>query len=634
MFLKRRAIYKLFLIVLACLTGLSTVGAQTTLATVSGDYKGSLDEGDMEPLHVVLHVRLSSPTTLTGTIDSPDQDAFGIICANFVLSGNEFSYTVPEDHVSYKGIVSAAGNTITGNSTQGKDKPLPLVLTRIVPQAFSGDSRWVHFGPDKKLVYGTTPRGDRIPDFSSAGYRGGGVALPHVATRVKISPTGGADDTPAIQAALDRVAKLVPGKQGTHGAVELAPGTYHLKGTLHMNVSGVVLRGAGAMGTDATVLEMSGDPHTAIEIKGDFRKRELEPGTTLADSYVPAGATVIHVANAADIHPGDTLQIVKPVTPEWVHFMGMDHLVRNGKPANWVQNDIRVLRQVVSVKGNAVTLKVPLTDSFDAQFYPDVKPAVTRVEITGRIVETGAEDLRISAPDRTIAYRVDPEFDGIVMSNVLDSWLRGIAFVDITNSVAIDQNAQRLTVVNIDVTQHATVTSRAEPFDFRVQGTQILLDRCTGKGDWVSFIATQSHSEGPVVVLHCKFTGHGQIEGHQRWSTGLLVDSSAIEHGNMYLRNRGIMGSGHGWSIGWSVLWNDEAVVFTVQNPPGAMNWAIGDKGIQEDSPTPGSTDGISLPSGIIESVGKHIQPNSLYLEQLRERRGSAAIKAIGYRAE
>src|SRR5580704_13741385 len=107
--------------------------------------------------------------------------------------------------------------------------------------------------------------------------------------------------------------------------------------------------------------------------------------------------------------------------------MGMDHLVRDGKPQEWVKNDIRVLRQVVSIEGNAVKLSVPLTDSFDAEFYPGIQPAVTRVEITGRIAETGIENLKILAPNRSIAYRVDAEFDGIVMNNVLDSWLRGLA---------------------------------------------------------------------------------------------------------------------------------------------------------------------------------------------------------------
>jgi hypothetical protein len=636
MFLKEKPMLKLTLIVFICLICLGPLRAQTTLTSVAGDY-----EGTSGSLHLRLHVRLSSPTTLTGTLDSIDEDAFGIPCTEFVLSGTQVSFTLPSVSDNYKGEISADGNTITGRLDEGH--PVPLVFTRIVHAANSAteksaslsNSQWVHFGSDRKLVYARTPKGDRIPDFSSAGYRGGGVALPHATTRLNISPAGGEDDTPVIQAALDRVAKLTPGAHGLRGAVELAPGTFHLKSTLHMNASGVVLRGAGSEGPGATVLEMTGEPHLAIEMKGDFHQRELGPATTLTDSYVPAGATLIHVANAADIHPGDTLEIVKPVTPQWIHFMGMDHLVRDGKPQDWVKNDIRVLRQVASVEGNVVKLSVPLTDSFDAQFYPGIQPPVTRVEITGRTAETGIENLKILAPNRSIAYRVDPKFDGIVMNNVLDSWLRGLAFVDTTNSVRIDHNAERLTVANVDVTQHDTVTSSAKPFDFSVQGSQILLDRCTGKGDKVSYVATQSHSEGPVVVLHCRFSGSdGQIEGHQRWSTGLLVDSSVVQGGDIYLRNRGIMGSGHGWTLGWSVLWNDEANFFLVQNPPGAMNWAIGNKGAEGGAQMPGSTDGVHLPRGMIESVNKHVEPNSLYLEQLRERRGSAAIKAIGYRAE
>jgi hypothetical protein len=379
---------------------------------------------------------------------------------------------------------------------------------------------------------------------------------------------------------------------------------------------------------------MTGDPHMAIEIKGDFQSRKLGPATTLTDSYVPAGATLIRVANALGIRPGDTLEIVKPVTPQWIHFMGMDHLVRNGKPEEWVKNDIRVLRQVASIRGDAVTLSVPLTDSFDAQFYPGTQPAVVREEITGRIAETGIENLRIVAPNRSIAYRVDPEFDGIVMDNVLDSWLRGLAFEDTTDSVRIDHHAERLTVVSVDVTQHSAVTSDAEPTDFSVQGSEILLDRCTGRGNSVSYVATQSHSEGPVVVLHCRFSGDGVIEGHQRWSTGLLVDGCEVPGGDINLMNRGIWGTGHGWTTGWSVLWNDDANVFLVQTPPGALNWAIGDKGQQAAATMPGSTDGARLPRGMTESVGKHVRPYSLYLEQLRESKGAAAVTAIGYRSE
>jgi len=510
---------------------------------------------------------------------------------------------------------------------------LAATIAQVLGLAACAQSSWVHLGAKGRLIYRTTSHGDRIPDFSSAGYRGGGVALPFVKQRMKVSPTGGPDDTPAIQAALDKVARLAPDAYGERGAVELAPGHFHLVGTLAIHASGVVLRGTAAIGPTASVLELTGAPHLAISIQGEFHQRALRPATWLVDRYVPAGATTIHIADASAIHAGDWLEIVKPVTPAWVHFMGMDHLMRNGKPETWVRNNIRVLRRVASVEGNAVRLQVPLTDSFDARFYSARQAEVTRVEVVGRIAGVGVENLQILAPDRSIAYRVDAEFDGIDMDDVVDSWLRYVAFIDTTDSVRIDQHAERLTILGVDVQQQSIVTSQAQPFDFRVNGSQILLDRCTGQGDRVTYVGTQSRSEGPVVLLHCRFRGGGKIEGHQRWSTALLVDGCELPDGELDLRNRGEMGSGHGWTLGWSVLWNNKASTITVQDPPGVLNWSIGDVGYQEDAPMPVfDTPGPPLPRGVIESSGHPVEPASLYLEQLRDRLGPQAVAAIGYR--
>jgi len=64
------------------------------------------------------------------------------------------------------------------------------LLTALVTGVASGAiateqvrSDWVYPGPDGKLVYKTTPAGDKIMDFSHAGYLGGGVPLPGENTR-------------------------------------------------------------------------------------------------------------------------------------------------------------------------------------------------------------------------------------------------------------------------------------------------------------------------------------------------------------------------------------------------------------------------------------------------------------------
>lgn len=71
--------------------------------------------------------------------------------------------------------------------------------------------------------------------------------------------------------------------------------------------------------------------------------------------------------------------------------------------------------------------------------------------------------------------------------------------------------------------------------------------------------------------------------------------------------NRGAMWSGHGWTMGWGVVWNTVAKSYVIQMPPGSANWGIGDRGEQllgkMQTYDPGSELPL-LPQGIIESQG------------------------------
>jgi hypothetical protein len=508
--------------------------------------------------------------------------------------------------------------------------PRTLALVLLLTTPLTAQSKWAHLGPDGRLIYAHSPTGDRIVDFSYAGYHAGGVALPNVAAIRTLKPSG-ADDTAALQSAIDAVSALPP---ASRRAIQLAPGIFHLATTLNIAASGIVLRGSGPDEATGTTLQLTGNPHLALKIAGQFKQTPIGKPTTLTDAYVPSGTTVIHLADTSNLHPGDTLLLVKPVTPAWLKFMGMDTLQRPDRPEHWVGEDLTVRRRIASVNGNAVTLEVPLTDDIDTKFLNGVPPPVTHIEVTGQISETAVEDLRIAAPARSVDYREDAEFDGIDITATVDSWVRNVVLQDTTNSISIALNTERITVFKVDVQQRLAVTSSAKNFEFSSNGTQILFDRITGHGDDVFFFATQARQQGPVVVLHCHFTGDGRIEPHQRWSTGLLVDSCDVPNGGINLKNRGTMGSGHGWTIGWSVLWNNTTASLLVQLPPGTANWSIGDHGEQQSAamPVTGSHGhGPLLRGGVIESPNKPVQPASLYLEQLRERLGPAALTAIGY---
>ncbi|HEV2134553.1 MAG TPA: hypothetical protein VGR47_09820 [Terracidiphilus sp.] len=520
------------------------------------------------------------------------------------------------------------------NSTRAVLRRIFVLLAALFfgcSSSFAQQSRWVHQGTDGKLVYTYTSRGDRIPDFSYAGYEGGGVALPRVSAKRVVKPSG-ADDTDAIQAAIDAVSAL-PLINGFRGAVELAPGQFRCARTLLITTSGVVLRGAGD-GDNGTTIEMTGVPHLALRIAGQLQQSDLGVDTTITDAYVPAGASVIHVADAANLHPGDLLLIRKPVTQSWTHFMGMDNMARHGRPEYWIRAPyLEVRRRIAAVHGNAVTLAVPLMDDYDTRFFDGGHALVSKIELSGQISHVGVEDLRFVAPKRRIALG-EPAFSGAAVRDVVDSWFRSVALLDTTNGISINSGSERLTFLKCNVVQEAAVTSHAKPADFACNGSQILFDRCTGSGDSTFYIVTQAGEQGPVVALNCRFLGNGAIEPHQRWSTGLLIDNCEVPSGGIDLMNRGEMGSGHGWPIGWSVVWNSSAQRLGMNQPPGSYIWSIGNRGEQTDPAFPvfdGGPKHAPLPTATVNSPGKPVQPRSLYLAQLKERLSEDALKNIGY---
>jgi hypothetical protein len=471
-------------------------------------------------------------------------------------------------------------------------------------------SDWAYLGDDHRLHYKTDARGNRIMDFSAAGYRGGGVALPTVAVARRITPVPG-DNTAQIQAALDEA----------RGAVVLAPGEYEIAGTLSLARSGIVLRGE-----KGATLRLTGKPHRCIDIRGAGSYRVEGGETAIVDAYVPSGADTFRVRDAAGFRPGDRVLVQHPVTADWVHFMGMDTLVRDGKQQTWIRpgNVIRTDRMIKSISGDRITLDVPLSDSLDSKF---TAATLVHYSFPGRITEVGIENLKIVAPFDDVPI-TGPQFTAFRIDAVEDAWARDIDIQETQNGITIGPAAKRVMLSNVRINHSAAHSGSAAPADFALQGTQIFLDRCvvTGaEGTWP--VVTQAQVTGPIVVLNFH-ADHRGVAPHQRWATGLLVDGgdfpgASERTAGIAFTNRTTMGSGHGWDIGWAVAWNVRSPFLIVQQPPGTMNWCIGCVGKPVTSK--------AGPDAIFDSTGKPVEPASLYLEQLRERLGGPALKAIGY---
>jgi len=96
--------------------------------TVAGDYAGMLG-----PLHVKLHIKVDPAGVITGTLDSTDQGAMGIPCADFHLDGQTLAFTVPAVHGSWKGAVTA--DALDGTWDQGAPQPLKFSRDTFVAAA-------------------------------------------------------------------------------------------------------------------------------------------------------------------------------------------------------------------------------------------------------------------------------------------------------------------------------------------------------------------------------------------------------------------------------------------------------------------------------------------------------------------
>ena len=466
-------------------------------------------------------------------------------------------------------------------------------------------------------------------DFSHAGYRGGGVALPVVPVKVTVGPPSSEDDTVAIQAAIDAVSKLEL-TDGFRGAVLLQAGVYRCQGTLSIKTSGVVLRGVGA-GQNGTTIRMTGSPHLAISVSGADSVRPVGSPVRITDAYVPSGSTSFGVESAAGYQSGDTVQIRRPVTPAWVHFMGMDGLVRSGKKENWLSapGEITTERVLRSVSGNRLLLEVPLTDCLDLAYLTPAGATVVKCTVSGRLSGVGVEGLRLIAPPQAVEIS-ESHHQAIRLNGVADGWLRDLVIQDTVNSVGLGSHVRRVTVEHVHLDHTVPTKGSAKPADFGCDGSQVLFDRCSAKGDNLFYFATGGRVTGPIVLLNCDFHGNGHLQPHMRWATGLLVDNCRVPEGGIDFMNRGEMGSGHGWAIGWAVAWNCLAKSFLIQQPPGTMNWAIGCVGEAQRAGMPfGHTP--EIPSGIADSPGIRVTPGSLYLAQMAERLGPQAVKNMGY---
>jgi hypothetical protein len=513
------------------------------------------------------------------------------------------------------------------------------VSTQTPPPAVS-----VSAAADGRLSYSTDTQGNRIIDFSHAGYGGGGVRLPDLPARIVVGPGGGRDGT-RIQAAIDLVSSMTPDASGFRGAVLLEAGRYTIDTHLRIAASGVVLRGSGT-GENGSVLIAAGTSRRSlIVVSGSDEPRGAIGGVTdgrvvettgrprpVAEQYVPAGATGLTVADTADLKPGDRIVVRRPSTASWIALLGMN-LFQGWRPENRLHwqpgsRDIEWDRVVTAVQGDRLRIDAPLTTALDERFGG---ASVMRILARGRITQAGVESLRlVSAFDASRPMDEDHSWYAISLDDVENAWVRRVAALHFAGSVInAGSRTKWLTVEDVDALAPVSEPGGFRRRAFYTAGQQTLFRRCRSEHGLHDFVVGFA-AAGPNVFLESSARDALEFSGPiESWASGALYDNVIIRGNALRLTNRGIADQGVGWAAANSVLWNSEATDVEVQSPPGAVNQAYGCKGLV-------AGDGVvwdprTMPYRDFYR-GSAVAPRSLYLAQLAERLDPAAVENIAPR--
>lgn len=139
------------------------LGAQCGVAQQKSDFAGDY-AGMLGPLHVKLHVTVSSDGTVSASVDSPDQNMFALPCSDISINGQTVSVSVPSIHGEWMGTLSADHNTLSGIWKQGA-APTPLTLTRIGALSSAGNAAPVTSTPQPPTA--TNNAGSQHPPCNS-----------------------------------------------------------------------------------------------------------------------------------------------------------------------------------------------------------------------------------------------------------------------------------------------------------------------------------------------------------------------------------------------------------------------------------------------------------------------------------
>jgi len=531
---------------------------------------------------------------------------------------------------------------------------LVLILTLMISSSFAGplwaqtwQSKIVRIGASGKLEYTVDKEGNRIPDFSYAGYKNGTVPIPTIAVVDSVSPVAG-DNTSNIQSAIDRVAKRSLDPNGFRGALLMKAGRYRVSGTLLLNASGVILRGVGE-GSDSvanTIINATGDsthqPTVLIAGGGNSGSNSsawsgsLTSNVNIISDSVHVGDRTFQIADASPFAVGDNIVIVHPKTTAWLRAIDFGGVPNDtGTSSYWAGQSLPILynRFIAAINGTTITIDAPV---FTTMVRSLSQSYIYKTNRSGILTKIGIENLRI---DIINPYNQASTADGdenhhaqdaLWLGKIEDAWVRHCTTLHFVQSGFKTSIATRVTIDSCTAIDPISIITGERRYHFNtyVASQLILFSNCSARYARHACVSNGTSTVSGIVFCNCTSEGSfNSSEGHRLWSQGMLYDNYVDVHTNVSLSsyvlglyNRGNYGSGHGWAAVHSVAWNCNtgASKIIIQKPPTAQNYAIGCVGGVTGA---GPFSGLQ---GYVEGTNTSgLTPASLYKAQLAERLSS-----------
>jgi hypothetical protein len=512
-----------------------------------------------------------------------------------------------------------------------------IVITLLLPFMLStGMAQFtskIIYKEDGRLTYVSDEEGNRIPDFSHAGYRGGGVPLPDAPVRITLDP-GDGDDSQRIQSAINQVGAMEKDEHGIRGAVKLNPGVYNISNNIVIAHSGVVLRGSGD-GTDpeteTIIVAAKSIQNIVLQVgKGIVKDEEWNVQArflndnekiNITTDFVPVGSRSFEVEDASSFEVGDNIIVLHESTEAWLE--AVDYGATDTEPP-WRVNrhlDIVFNRYITEISGNKISIDVPVYNHLDRSLSQSFIYKANRDNI---ITESGIEDLRLvietDGPEAETHARHALMFDGVE-----NGWARGVTVMHFSFTGIGTVNSTFITITESRALEpHSEIRgSRRYNFNAWHHSNNILVSNVESSEARHDFISNGMASvSGLVFTNGTSYRTTSLSEGHRLWSQAILfekitfIDPRNRTRNIMGHYNRGSGGSGHGWASVHSVAWNNDPAdqYIVIEKPPTAQNYGIGNK------PRVTGTGPYQHPAGYIEGTGQVPEFSSLYQTQLEER--------------